>query len=934
MATTYASIDLETTGVDAATDEIIEIGVVRFDVTGRRETMQTFVRPTAPIPYRIRLLTNIEQSDVDGAPRFDDVRDELVRFLGDAPIIGQNVSFDLDFLARKGVRPPGPVYDTAQLARVLLWETREYSLAALATHFRIDFPVRHRALADAEATASVFLALRERVQALPADLLAEIARLAAASPWTMASLLAEVALERSAAGPAEPVAPPAGRRESWPALTPLDEVRPVSPEEAIAVVNAAEASGALEGFERRPQQEQMAAAVANALSEGAHLLVEAGTGTGKSLAYLAPAALYALRNDARVVVSTNTIALQEQLWTKDVPALRTMLGDEAGGMLRVAQLKGRRNYVCVRRWTALRHAGPYSADEARLLARIAVWLPHTETGDRAELNLLNAEEAVWARVAANETCGPACTQAVREPCFLQRARRRAEGAHVLIVNHALLLSDIATGGHVLPSYDHLVIDEAHHLEEEATKQLGFAASQAQTADLLDRLHASRANSAITGLTATLRGIVRLSRGSPIGAGATSALSAATDDLAKAVEDARTRVAAFFGALREFIRSHAAAAGEYDTQMLITPAVRRQPAWSDVEIAWDELVPLLRDALAAIERARTALVDLAGLVELDVAGVADECAALSAEGERIITGIASVVGREDAGRIAWLTAPQSGSPGVHSAPLHVGDLLREALFERRRSVILTGATLTTTDGFAYQRERLGIEDARELQLDSPFDYRSAALVLLPRDIPDPGQPGYQTAVQSAVLEMVRASQGRALVLLTSHSAVRATAEAIRGPLEADGILVQAHGVDGPPGRLIATLREHPRCVVLGTATFWEGVDIVGEALSLLVIAKLPFAVPSEPVFAARSQLFDDPFGEYALPGAVLKFRQGFGRLIRRRTDRGAVAILDRRVRSKQYGQAFLDALPGCRVEDVAAAAMPVRVRDWLDREAAE
>lgn len=928
MATTYAAIDLETTGVDPAKDDITEIGVVRFDVSGRRETMRTFVRSAVPIPYRIRLLTNIEQADVDGAPHFDEIRDELIRFVGEAPIIGQNVSFDLDFLARKGVAFPGPVYDTAELARVLLWETREHGLAALAARFGIPFPVRHRALADAEVTADVFLALRDRALQLPRDVLAEIARIASMSPWSMSSLLADLALAASVA-PAEgaPATGGASRREAWPPLAALEEPLVVTEDEAIGVL-ANRGASALQGFERRPQQERMAGAVANALSEGAHLLVEAGTGTGKSMAYLVPAALYALRNDARVVVSTNTIALQEQLWSKDVPALRSMLGEGTGEALRVGRLKGRRNYLCLRRWTALRHAGPYSADEAKLLARIAVWLPHTKTGDRAELDLTSGEEAVWSRVAANESCGSACVQAAKEVCFLHRARRQAEGAHVLIVNHALLLSDIATGGFVLPEYDHLIIDEAHHIEAEATKQFGFVASQAQVGDWLDRLHTSRTNAPVTGLAAALRGAARFAAAEPLGAGATSALRDATEEIARAVGEAKSRVAAFFAVLRDFIGTHAAESGEYERQLLITAAVRRQPAWFDVEVAWDELTPLLRDALTAVERARTALLDGADLMEVDAVGLAEECEALAAEGQRLLDGIATIVGREDVGRIAWLSAPQSGPTSVQAAPLHVGDLLREALFERRRSIVLTGATLATGEGFGYQRERLGIEEARELRLGSPFDYRAAALVLLPRNIPEPGQPGYQNGIQSAVLELVRASEGHALVLMTSHSAVRATAEAIRAPLEAEGILVQAHGVDGPPGRLIATLREHPRCVVLGTATFWEGVDIVGAALSLVIIAKLPFSVPTEPVFAARSQLFDDPFSEYALPAAVLKFRQGFGRLIRHRDDRGCVAILDRRVRSKMYGQAFLEALPDCVIEDVAAATMPLRVRGWL------
>ena len=933
MPNTYVAIDLETTGTEPKRNDIMEIGVVRFDENGVSETFQSFVRPAEAIPYRIRLLTNIEQSDVDNAPTFDDVREELVRFVGDAPIIGQNVSFDLAFLERKGVRFSGPVYDTAELGHMLLWDARQHSLQSMAQYFEIDFPVRHRALADALATRDVFLSLRGRALDLPPAVLAEVARIASASPWSLRGLLAELTTER-----AREIAASAGMgngkasRDTWSPMVATDDPQPVPPEEAVALLRSAGSRpGVVDAFERRPQQEEMAGAVASALSDGQHLLVEAGTGTGKSLAYLIPAALYAMRNEARTIISTNTIALQQQLMEKDVPALRAMLGED-GERLRVAQLKGRANYLCSRRFTALRHGGPFSVEEARLLARLSVWLPHTTTGDRAELNLTMAEDSAWARVAANEGCGPACVGVTGAPCFLARQRRRAEGAHLLIVNHALLLSDIASGGHVLADYDHLIIDEAHHLEDEATNQFGFGASQTQVLDYLDRLHgAGRANVGMTGLSASLRVVTRLAQGNPLAAGATGAISAGADDLVQTTGEARTRVNEFYSVLRAFVENHAAASGDYETWLLLSSGVRRQPAWSEVEMSWDNLALTLRDTLAVLERVRIALADAGESLSLDALPLAEECATLHMEGTRLTDGISAIVGREDHDRIAWLTVAQNGSTVLNSAPLHVGDILRDALFMAKRSIILTGATLTAGDGFVYIRERLGLDDARELELGSPFDYRKSALLLLPHEAKEPGQPGYQKAVEDAVLELVRASQGRALVLLTSHAAVKQTAAAIRGPLEAEQILVQAHGVDGSPRQLIQTLREHPRCVVLGTSTFWEGVDVVGDSLSLLIIAKLPFHVPTEPVFAARSQLFDDPFNEYALPGALIRFRQGIGRLIRSRTDRGVLAVLDRRIRSKTYGRAFIDALPDCEVEDVGFGGMADKVKAWLSPE---
>ncbi|HWO94615.1 MAG TPA: helicase C-terminal domain-containing protein, partial [Dehalococcoidia bacterium] len=848
---------------------------------------------------------------------------------GDAAIVGQNVAFDLAFLARKGLVPPGPVFDTAELARVLLWDSREFSLRALAAYFGFAFPVRHRALPDAEMAMQVFLALRERALGLDNDVLVEVTRLASASPWPAKELLAGLLAERTTALEGGPAQATNGRRlrEAWPSLVPCEETRPVDEADVIATLARGIDKAQAQGFERRPQQEQMASAVARALSEGSHLLVEAGTGTGKSLAYLVPAALFALRNQMRVVLSTNTIALQEQLVDKDIVLLRDMLDPSDRAALRVTQLKGRRNYLCLRRWAGMRHGGPYTSEEAKLLARLAVWLPHTQTGDRAELNLTQAEEAVWSRVAAQEDCGPSCVAAARGGCYVQQARRRAEGAHLLIVNHALLLSDLATGGHLLPEYDHLVIDEAHHLEDEATSQFGFEASHTQVATYLDKISAGRGGAAI-GLAGRLRGIARAASGEPLGQGALAGIGSTIDAMIEDVADARQQAAQFFAAIRSFVREHSEAPGDYETRLLVTSAVRRQPAWADVEIAWDAMSTALHGVIRAIEHASISLSDASALVDVDVTAVIDECTALIAEGTRLREGIASIVGREDVDRIVWLTSSESGTATVQSAPLHTGDILRETLFEQRRSVILTGATLATSEGFHYVRERLGLDDGRELLLGAPFDYRSSALVLVPSGIPEPGQPGYQRAVEQAIIALARASGGRALVLLTSHAAVRATAAAIRPALEAEQILVLAHGIDGSPRQLIATLRENSRTVVLGTASFWEGVDVVGDALSLLIIGKLPFAVPTDPVFAARSEQFDEPFSEYALPQAILKFRQGFGRLIRRRTDRGVLVVLDRRVRSRQYGQAFLDALPDCIIEERRPGELAARVQDWL------
>jgi DNA polymerase-3 subunit epsilon/ATP-dependent DNA helicase DinG len=298
------------------------------------------------------------------------------------------------------------------------------------------------------------------------------------------------------------------------------------------------------------------------------------------------------------------------------------------------------------------------------------------------------------------------------------------------------------------------------------------------------------------------------------------------------------------------------------------------------------------------------------------------------GQALRDGIANIVLRDDANTVCWLTQRSDSGVGLSSAPLRVAELLQDRLFSQKDTVVFTSATLTAEGKFDYLRQTLGLADATELQLGSPFDYARSTIVLVPRDIPEPNQAGYMQALQQTLIELARASRGRALVLFTSHNSLRGAYNGIKKALEEEQILVLGHNVDGSPRQLIQALREHPQTVVLGTASFWEGVDVVGEALSLLVIARLPFSVPNDPIFQARSELFDDPFNEYAVPQAVLRFKQGFGRLIRRKTDRGAMVVLDSRIYSKSYGGAFLRSLPACTGERVPAVQLAGLVAEWL------
>jgi DNA polymerase-3 subunit epsilon/ATP-dependent DNA helicase DinG len=928
LASAYVALDLETTGLEPSSDAIIEVAAVKFDQQGVvQETFSTLVNPGRPIPYRIQTLTGIAPEEVAEAPPMDAVAPRLQQFIADHPIVGQNVlGFDLRFLAVAGLSHSAVVYDTLELAVLLLPLLGQYSLSALTRHFDIPMPRHHRALADAQAAREVFLALRAHAASLPPPILAEAARLAAVGRWPWRSFFAEVLAT------AAPALTRTQRRVPEP-LLPHERRRPVEPSEVLALLQSLrEQPDILPQFEERPEQGAMAQAVAEALNEGQQLIVEAGTGIGKSLAYLLPAACHALRNNARVTISTATINLQEQLISKDIPAVQRLLAawPSDGRPLAAAPLKGRRNYLCLRRQLAGRQAPSLSDEEAHFLLRLLLWLPQTESGDRAELRLSPAEEMLWYRFSAqNENClGSSCPFVRDGSCFLVCARQRAEAAHLVVVNHALLLSDVAVGGHVIPPYDDLIVDEGQHLEEEATRQLGFEAREADLLSHLDRLQRREGRERGSGLAAGVRQSVR-GLAMPLGPG--SHLTGLAAAIGEEVERARPRLRQFSEAARNFLRQHAEESGDYEQRLLLTRAMRVQPDWVTVEVAWENL----RLALAAVEdvlaRLHVALSDAGGLGLLGYESLLAETALLLQTGQQLRQGIAAVIEREDPQRVQWLAEGGPAGIAVASAPLDVAPLLQERLYADKNSIILTSATLASQGSFGYIRQRLGLEEARELLLGSPFDYQRAALILLPRDMPEPGARDYQEVTHHALCELCQASQGRALVLFTSHASLQAAHAAIRGPLGQAGITVLGQGIDGAPQQLLDALRRNPRSVILGTASFWEGVDVVGEALSLLVMARLPFSVPSEPVFAARSALFEEPFTQYALPQAVLRFKQGFGRLIRTKTDRGVMAVLDRRIKSKRYGQAFLDSLPPCRIEETPLAELSARAAAWLESE---
>ncbi len=926
--TSIVSIDIESTGLDENRDAIIEIAAVRFNGRRVENEFTTLINPGKHIPDFITGLTGIDDSMVRDAPRLRDIMQELTAFVGDSPILGHNVKFDIGFLRKAGLFPYHQTIDTYELASVLMPTASRYNLGSLGQQLNIPLPATHRALDDARVTQACYVRLLDMARELPLETLQEIVELGNFVDWD-AGWVFEQALQLQAK---DGIKPKTTRSASKLILGPTkkdfspieknEEPTALDPEEVASVLEyGGPFSQYFESYEQRPQQVDMLKAVTNALSNGNHLIVEAGTGVGKSFAYLVPAAMFAVQNNTRVVVSTNTINLQDQLIKKDIPDLRAALNLN----VRAAVMKGRSNYLCPRKLEHMRSHGPTNANEMRVLAKIMVWGLDNDSGDRNELNLTGPiEREVWMRLSAeDDTCTTeTCLGRMGGRCAFHRAKQAAQSAHLLIVNHALLLSDVSTGNKVLPEYDYVIVDEAHHMESAVTSALSFRMTQNDLDRMLKELGGSSAGLLGRMLTETHQTI------QPSDFGLLQQKAKHATDQAFRVEQLAKQ---FFNMVSDFIarQREGQPISNYSWQMRITPAARSLAGWDDVEIAWSQISETMGLLLKSLDEISKMLGEIYAdgheNVE-DTIGTLGSLMRRMTDAEVASSGMMHKPSNE---LIYWIEVnPRGERLSLNAAPLRVGPLVQKHLWNEKACVVMASATLTTHGEFRYLRNTLDANEVDTLALGSPFDYESSTLLYVANDMPEPNAQGYQQALDKAIISTAKATGGRMLVLFTSYAALKKTAQSITGPLAREDIFVFEQGEGASPNALLESFKSTDRAVLLGTRSFWEGVDVPGDSLSVVVITKLPFDVPSDPIISARSELYEDSFNEYYLPESILKFRQGFGRLIRTASDHGIVAIFDRRVLTKQYGKLFLESLPQCTARQGAAAGLAKMAGDWL------
>ena len=623
-------------------------------------------------------------------------------------------------------------------------------------------------------------------------------------------------------------------------------------------------------YEHRPGQIDMAAAVLRAFEQKRHLIVEAGTGTGKTLAYLVPAIAAAVGSGARVVISTGTKNLQEQLMDKDIPFLQETLPAK----FRVALMKGRNNYACLHRIKQAESTPVLEGlDQIDQFDEVFRWVTRTDTGDRAELSNLPENLPFWRHIdARSDTClGQKCPD--YEPCFLTRMRQRALDADIIVVNHHLFFADLALRngayGAVLPDYAAVILDEAHQIEDVASEYFGVQTSNYQIDDLLYDA-----------------GGLKIEDG----------------EAAREITRTSARIQRFADAFWVSFREGRGLEGRF----ALAPAVA-QPAGLRPNMDEDEVGQAGSSPYLALDNALHRLETTLDILK-DPPPDAENILRRTRE---LRFALNFIVKADDQKFVYWLERRGRGT-FLRASPIDVSSLLQEKLFEKVPTVVLTSATLSSAGNFRFIRERLGLDKADELFAESIFDFENQAVLYLPRSMPDPRSPQWGRAAAEEVIKIVNATEGRAFVLSTSFAGMNELFERVASQIDYP-CFVQG---SASKSALLNKFRATPNAVLFATSSFWQGVDVRGEQLSCVIIDKLPFAVPSDPVVAARQRFIEEQGGssfyEYSVPQAIISLKQGLGRLIRSTTDRGVLAVLDPRLNTKMYGRTFLKSLPPCRI----------------------
>jgi ATP-dependent DNA helicase DinG len=935
MLNKYVVVDLETTGNNPKKgDRIIQFAAVVIEDGKITESFSSLINPKRSIPAFIEELTHIDDEMVKDSPLFAEIAPKVNSLLEGAYFVAHNVLFDLSFLQEELIQAGfegfyGSVLDTVEMARILFPTADGYKLSDLAAREDLQHDRPHQADSDAQVTAELFLILVNRLFQLPLLTLNQLSQLSGGLKSDLQQLIDEIILEIDPSiqnwhGYLEICNTLALKKfESHSSSTNRpyknDYQFPISEEEKMKMVNKGFTS-----YEKRIGQFQMMDGVYQAFHSGIHTLIEAGTGVGKSLGYLLPVAYFAKESRLPVVVSTHTIQLQEQIIQNEMPLLTKILPFEVKSVL----LKGRNHYISLEKFALSLLEENDNYDTTLTKMQILVWLTETNTGDRDELNLSSGGNIYWNKIKNEQTIFP-MNKLWQEKDFYLRAKNEAEDADIIITNHSLLLSNLSAGKTFLPEFDYAIIDEAHHFEKVASQYFGTTLDYLTTRLLLSqfgqyeqRFLFHELESILDGLLANREDLTpKIKINQLIGD-----LSYEMDEFFKLTAlYAKSSTTERRGLNRAKVRFSREKDGKEKTA-LIHSAERFAFLLKDLQNAINERLEIIKNYKERITSAQK--------------GKMEEIISFSNDLEELKNIVQDCFIKES-NDVKWIEIDFRSQQNVttfYAQPAFVAASLKERFFNVKKGVVLTSATLTINNSFDYMLNEMGLaqDNTVKMVIPSPFDYKNQVKLLIPEDLPEVNATGledYVIAITEHIITVAEATKGRMLILFTAHDMLKKTYELIKESGFLNDFAMIAQGItSGSRSRLTRNFKRYEKAILLGTSSFWEGIDIPGEDLSCLIIVRLPFSPPDEPLTEAKCQIIKqqggNAFTEYSLPEAILRFKQGFGRLIRSDKDRGIMMVFDKRIITAKYGKDFLRSIPSVPIKKGNIDELVEIIYKWL------
>lgn len=1053
------ALDLETTGLHAEQDAILEVAAVKFQGSAIIEKMETLISPGRSIPYRVQRLTGITPEKIAGAPRFETIARVLQDFIGNYPIVGHSIPFDAGFLRRRGLAQHNPLVDTFELASVLLPSLSSYNLGHVAQSLGLTvLPGRHRAMVDTLLAMDVFLALHERLQRVDLAILQDLAHLDAPRSWPLLGFFRQELRERSqeensyagslrrgslgdrfaaqlgmdprvlsfALNRADEPVPPLQLNSLSENNPPLllaselavpDSTRDLGTLVEVLQENPSEPSAPIVQVEAEllPEPEAVSPrhvgyrtayeALQQALAERTSLLMEVTVGANDYTPALLPALewLCLVRQDAslaplpRLLIACANPQVARRLVDEVLPRLQNSLHSQ----LSVAYLAEHGGYLCTHRWfgSALRRtSGELSAEQARGMAKLALWAYQTRTGERSELTLLPQEVAAWERISSgveqapladgrNETPSERCLYRRKGYCFVHQAEEKVKAASIVVTTHAGLLDDLASSHSLLRTIDRRLVLDADLLEDEIARWSSLELAHPRLLSLLNTIGIELPDGRYQGLLALAAPSLR--ENGPGGLSSTPTIAKTELDARllnwfQSLRQARTAVNALFQSLGQLLqegvnggngrdkgksesagRASASRGNErVDQPLRLTAQTRNIAAWLEVEQRWKQAAQRLQGVIDLVKEAEKSISKTrAGRNRLDLGNSEDQSLAweLAALANRLV--VLKRLGQQALGAAApanpgsekehaqvyWLRMaptppPQSqqrqaepvsqvlqqaeASPILYAQTIQTSNLFKQHILPAGVSAILVGIALAVDHHFSFYRTRFGLEVDACPALSVVTEHHDQTLLYTPNDVPEPNMPQYQRHLDEAIIQIASALDGQLVVLFTSHAALRSSYAAVKQSLEAHGILVLGHGIDGSPRQLWQMFRDQERVVLLGTGAFWDGADEVERSPACVLVARLPMPVLNDPPMAARTEQYSDQLHQVTVPMAALRMRRALNRLAWSQEKRNAVVIFDRRIVSKEYGATILHSLPHCSQRQGAASHMSEIILDWL------